>query len=95
MKKILIHTHQSVSDVAIQFTGTVAGLFDVALANDIGITDQLNAGDTLIIGEVYDEQITNYFYSRGITPANEDRPLILKSEQKLFENGLFANGLFE
>ena len=45
----LITQGQSLADVAIQELGSVAGLFDLADANGLAITDTLTAGQLLTV----------------------------------------------
>jgi hypothetical protein len=60
---------QSLFDIAIQAAGSVEAVFDIALANGIGITDELQPGTVLVIPAVLNRQVADYYSSRGIRPA--------------------------
>ncbi len=71
MKFIVLH-NQSLFDVALQHTGTIESIFELATANGISITDDLAAGTPLSLGEGQGERnkdILNYYQAKNIQPA--------------------------
>jgi hypothetical protein len=68
---IVILEGQSVLDIAVQCYGSAATAFDISLMNNISLTDDLTAGNLLILpeSEYYNKNITEYFQDKGIYPA--------------------------
>lgn len=66
----VIH-NQSLLDIAIQEYGTIEAAFDLALANDLEVTDMLAPGMTLElpVSEYEDREMARYFKSRNNHPA--------------------------
>lgn len=88
MQIVILH-NQSLLDTCLQHTGTIESLFEVALANDISVTDDLTAGQVLSLtlseGEgTKDKDILNYYTAKNIQPATafsqEDKQVIEKPE---------------
>lgn len=69
--------NQNQFDLAVQVFGTVEAVFDVAINNDLGITDTLIPGSDLIVEESEDvnEPIQAYYSKNELKPAT-DRPEI-------------------
>ncbi len=63
--------NQSLLDIAIQWTGSVANVFLIAQANGLAVSDELVAGSELTIPDtvVLDTDIKTYYTSRAIQPA--------------------------
>ncbi|GIM53762.1 hypothetical protein [Capnocytophaga cynodegmi] len=70
MKVIVLH-NQSLLDTCLQHTGTIESLFDLALANDLSVTDDLTAGQGFEIPNNVekDKDILNYYTAKNIQPA--------------------------
>ncbi|MFJ1429481.1 hypothetical protein ACILE2_01585 [Capnocytophaga canimorsus] len=73
MKVIVLH-NQSLLDTCLQHTGTIESLFELALANELSVTDDLTAGQVLSLtlseGEgTKDKDILNYYTAKNIQPA--------------------------
>lgn len=91
----MILQNQSLLDISIQEYGNLEGLFDLSTANNISITDALEAGNILNVPSI--ESITpdiqGYYKNKQLTPATAldaiDYMLIL------FEAGLFETGIFD
>jgi hypothetical protein len=62
---------QSLIDIAIQTSGTMEGVFELAVLNGRSITDVLPADDVLEVGGVINAPVARYYASRGIRPATE------------------------
>jgi len=71
MKTTVLH-HQSLLDLAIQHTGTAENAFDLALANNRSLTDDLEAGDWLVANSQElkaNKDILSYYTAKNIQPA--------------------------
>jgi hypothetical protein len=62
---------QSLFDIAIQAAGSIEAVFDIALANGISITDELQPGTVLVIPAVLNRRIADYYRVNDIHPATE------------------------
>jgi len=71
MKKIKVLNNQSLFDIAVQEYGTVEAVFELAMANGLGITDELNAGQELVVPEsdFTAPEIVEYYKKNGLHPA--------------------------
>lgn len=69
MAKIL--HNQSILDIAIQHTGHVQNAFAIAVANGKSVSDDLFAGDDLIIPQtvLISSDIVSYYSAKNIQPA--------------------------
>ncbi|MCH4824304.1 hypothetical protein ML462_14100 [Gramella lutea] len=83
---------QSLFDLSIQTYGSVAYVFDLALANGLSITSVLEPGQHIEAPEIEVEStdIQNYYQSHGIKPATAIETELLETEDdcnycKLFE----------
>lgn len=63
--------NQSLLDLALQHTGTIESVFEFAEANSINITDDVQAGKTLVLpAEVFsNKDILNYYTAKNLQPA--------------------------
>ena len=52
MKTVTVLNNQSLWDISIQEYGTVEAVFELAMANGMGVTDRLTAGQELVLPEV-------------------------------------------
>lgn len=71
MKTIILH-NQSLLDIAIQHTGTAENAFDLALANNRSITDDLEAGESIGLtayGIQQNKDILSYYQAKKLQPA--------------------------
>ncbi|WP_165044643.1 hypothetical protein [Dysgonomonas sp. ZJ709] len=73
---IKVKDNQTLIDVAIQASGSIEGIFDLAVKNDLSITDYLEPGQELVDPDIIERQITDFFYVKGLIPATEDRGLL-------------------
>lgn len=65
--------NQSILDFAIQHTGSAQNAFEIAMANNMSVTDQLTAGTELVIPNsvAMDVDVKNYYQSKAIQPATD------------------------
>nr|DAT23176.1 MAG TPA: hypothetical protein [Bacteriophage sp.]DAT98756.1 MAG TPA: hypothetical protein [Caudoviricetes sp.]DAX96390.1 MAG TPA: hypothetical protein [Caudoviricetes sp.] len=63
--------NQSLLDIALQHTGTIESVFEFAEANAINITDDVQAGKTLVLpAEAFsNKDILNYYIAKNLQPA--------------------------
>lgn len=68
---VTVLNNQTLQDIAILYCGTIAALFDIALLNNVSITDDLVPGQILEIpSKDYGfQEVVNYFISNEIQPA--------------------------
>lgn len=92
--KVTALNGQSLADICLQETGTIAGLFELAMANGKSITDVPEPGERLVIPESIEtvREVRNYFKAHNIRPVTG---LEVPEPQTLFEMGLFEMGLFD
>ncbi|HAO07179.1 MAG TPA: hypothetical protein DCQ50_09340 [Chryseobacterium sp.] len=69
--KTIVLTHQTILDIAIQYTGTVENCFAIAVANGLSVSDVLSAGLPLEIPEdvFKNTDVLNYYNAKNIQPA--------------------------
>ena len=69
--KITVRDRQNLWDLCLQYTGSLEGVFDLALANGLSLTDSLEAGQQLELpdGLETDPDIRTYFQDNDIVPA--------------------------
>lgn len=61
--------NQTLLDIAIQSGGSVNVVFDLAIENEISITDSLEAGKLLRYQTISEPEIVNYYKYKGLLPA--------------------------
>lgn len=91
MKVTVLH-NQSLLDVCLQHTGSIEGIFELAMANDLAITEDVQAGAVLELleGIAMDKDILNYYRTKAIQPATA---IIEQTEEKLEGIGYWAIGV--
>lgn len=64
---------QSLFDIAVQETGSVENVFELAFANDLSITDILQAGTEIIIPDTIekDKNVYGYYNRLELKPATD------------------------
>jgi hypothetical protein len=95
MDKVTALEGQTLADIAIQETGTVEGLFELAMANAKSITDLPTAGEKLAVPEDLPNvrEIADYYRARDIRPVTRIEEVV--DNETLFDAGLFDPGLFD
>ncbi len=69
MEKVKVISGQSLVDIAVQECGGIASLVDLAIANNISVSDDLEAGTELLINSLSDADVKRYYRERNINPA--------------------------
>ncbi|MBQ9076858.1 MAG: hypothetical protein IJY31_03345 [Muribaculaceae bacterium] len=72
MGTIIVKDRQTLLDVALQTSGSLEGLMDLAIANGRSVTDELADGEELITGEVVDRKVVERYEMEGVCPATEE-----------------------
>lgn len=65
----VIKKHQNTTDLVAQHYGTMESLFDMAVANDISITEDVQPGDEITTAPV-EKNVTNYYTQTGLDIAS-------------------------
>ena len=71
MAKIAPSDRQSLLDIAVQTSGGVEAAFDLAAANDVSVSEPLEAGAQLEPAPVADKMVLERYTARQIRPATE------------------------
>lgn len=66
--KVKVLDGQSLFDIAIQHCGDVQAVYDIAVLNNMSITDDVELGKYLIVPESFDKDISTYMKQKNITP---------------------------
>jgi hypothetical protein len=70
MRRITVKDNQSLFDISIQEYGSLTNIVALAFANDMSITDELTAGQDLLIPDLQTEQnVLKYYTENNIIPA--------------------------
>ena len=73
MKTVTVLNNQSLWDISVQEYGTVEAVFELARANDMGVTDLLTAGQELVLPEVDKKiikpEVVAYYRRNGLHPV--------------------------
>ena len=80
---ITVLHNQSLLDIALQHTGTIESVFEFAEANAINITDDVQAGKTLVLpAEAFtNKDILGYYTAKNLQPATA----FSKEDEQVFE----------
>ncbi|MCW3467645.1 hypothetical protein [Chitinophaga nivalis] len=72
METVKVKPHQCLGDLALQGKGSMQALFDFAVVNNCSITDDLVAGNTLLVPDiaVIDKRIFQQLRDAAVIPAN-------------------------
>ena len=71
MGTISVKDRQTLLDIALQTSGSVEAVVELALANGLSITDELADGNELATAGVAEEAVVNRYEINGIFPATE------------------------
>lgn len=89
--QITILHNQSLFDVLLQHTGSLTGIFDVAMVNGLSIAQNLTPGQKLTIPDSVekDKDILNYYKAKNVQPATA---IVVESKEKLEGISVWAIG---
>ncbi|MDU1893041.1 MAG: hypothetical protein E6767_20385 [Dysgonomonas sp.] len=71
-KETIALESQSLFDIAVQSCGAVEAVLDLAVANNISITDALHPGQLIDNTDIKDNRVFDYYRTKGLTPASGD-----------------------
>jgi hypothetical protein len=71
MRAYTVQYQQSLLDIALQECGDVLAIIDIALLNNISITEDLEAGQVLLLPEATKPEVVKYYRDRKITLATD------------------------
>jgi len=69
MSNVNAKRRQSILDVAIRRLGTIETVFDLASANGVCITDDLDSGSIFNLTDIQNQEVINAFSILNIDPA--------------------------
>lgn len=80
---ITVLHNQSLLDLALQHTGSIESVFELAEANALNITDDVQAGKTLVLpAETFtNKDILGYYTTKNLQPATA----FSKKDEQVFE----------
>jgi hypothetical protein len=70
MPNVLVKDRETSLDIAVINSGSVEGIFELALLNNISLTKDLVSGEELIPCNILDDDAKNELISRGARPAS-------------------------
>ena len=75
--------NQSLLDLALQHTGTIESVFEMAEANALNITDDVVAGKTLVLPAemLTNKDILSYYKAKNLQPATA----FTKADEEVFK----------
>lgn len=83
-KETMIIAQQTLLDIAIQQCGSAKAIVDIAVLNNLSITDTLETGQVVKSDKVIDVNIADYYRNRNLKPVtglnDEDKIIIAKEE---------------
>ena len=71
MKSKVVHEKQSLLDLAIVNTGVLEQAFELALQNNLSLTDKLEVGNVIDISSEANVDVKNYFKNNKLIPATD------------------------
>jgi hypothetical protein len=81
----IVLDNQDLLDVAVEYCGSADAAYDIALLNDLTVTDDLTPGIELKLPSVVNKKIASYYKTKGLEPAtgitmNSENPLPVSLE---------------
>ena len=67
--KVTVLDGQSLFDLAIQHSGSIEAVFEMASANGLSVTDDLVTGTELETVSATDKPVAKYYSNNGLKPA--------------------------
>jgi hypothetical protein len=71
MKLIKILERQSLMDLAIEHGGDLDAVFEIMEMNDLSITAELEAGQSIYVPDAINKAIVYYYFNNNIHPASD------------------------
>ncbi len=76
MNVVVVEDRQTLFDIALQMSGSIESVFELAMENDLSLTEDLNVQDLKEAGSVVNAQIKAHYESNKITPATAIESII-------------------
>jgi hypothetical protein len=70
MPSIKIKDEQCLVDIAMQESGAVDAVVSLAMLNDVEITKDFSAGESVVLGGVLNTRVSAVFKDNGLFPAS-------------------------
>lgn len=74
MAIIIVQQGQNLIDIAIQHCGSATALVELAVLNDLSVTDDVAAGQELMLPTPINTALIDYYLSKSIVPST-DKPI--------------------
>ena len=78
---ITVLHNQSLLDLALQHTGGIESIFELAVLNGKSVTDDMVAGASLLVEATTNKDILAYYTAKNIQPATA----FTKADEQVFE----------
>lgn len=72
MGTVMVKERQTLLDIALQTSGSVEAVMELAKQNGLSITDELSDGQVLEVKEVKDVAVVERYAVEGVCPATEE-----------------------
>ena len=69
MSSIIVRPGQTLSDIAVQHLGSAEGVFALASANGLSVTDELVGGSVVELGEILDKRSARFYSNKINKPS--------------------------
>lgn len=69
VRKAIVKTGQTLQDIAIQYCGNLGALSELATMNNLALTQEIAAGQELLLPAVVDKRVEVVFRAGGYFPA--------------------------
>lgn len=70
-REVRILQMQSLFDISIEKCGSIEAVFRIAELNGLSITDTIEAGTAVVLPEVIDGPVAEFYRKRGLKPATD------------------------
>lgn len=71
---VTVLSSQSLLDIAVQTAGSVESAVEIAVENNLSITEALQAGSELIAKGMSNQDIADYYKNKSLKPATWSTP---------------------
>lgn len=67
MKEVIVFSHQTLFDLAIEYYGSIAAVFDLAVANGLAVSADISSGTTVVLpnATAANGEVVSYFAGKG------------------------------
>lgn len=79
MGTVMVKERQTLLDIALQTSGSVEAVMELAIANGRSVTAVLEDGDELTVAGVADATVVERYAVEGVCPATEEEKWEIKN----------------